>query len=79
MLHPDDVDVGSACFLDDLRDVGNDVGAVVRTTDNAVLYVDDEQRGLGSVVERRHDLNVIAGHDKTKEPARFRAGSFVAR
>jgi hypothetical protein len=49
VLDPDDVDVRGPGLVDEDADVGHDVVPVVRVADDAVLDVDDEQRGLRSV------------------------------
>ena len=47
-------DVGGAGPVDQRADVGDDLVPVVRARHDAVLHVDDDQGGVGPVVERGH-------------------------
>ena len=49
VLHPDDVDAGGARLVDEGGDVGDDGVAVVGIAHDAVLDVDHEQGGVGTV------------------------------
>jgi hypothetical protein len=55
VLDPDDGDLLATRLLDEARDVREDRVALVGALDDARLYVDDEQRGVRPVRERRHD------------------------
>ena len=54
VLDPDDIDAGGARLVDQGGDIRDDAVAVVRLRHDAVLHVDDEQRGVRPVLERGH-------------------------
>jgi hypothetical protein len=56
VLDPDDGDLLLPRFLDETGDVRDDRIALVRSPDDAVLHVDDEESGLGSVLKCGHGL-----------------------
>jgi hypothetical protein len=56
VLHPDDGDVFTPRLLDEAADVRDDRIALVRALDDAVLHVDDEERGVRPVGERAQGL-----------------------
>jgi hypothetical protein len=60
VLHPDDRNLRRAGLLDDCADVRDDRVTLVCAADDAVLYVDDEQCGVGAVLECRHGLPLVA-------------------
>jgi hypothetical protein len=56
MLNPDHGDPFSPRLLDQVADVRDDRVAFVSPADDAVLYVDDEERGIRPVLECGHGL-----------------------
>jgi energy-coupling factor transporter ATP-binding protein EcfA2 len=54
VLDPDDGHLFPPRLLDQRADVGDDPVALVRALDHAVLYIDDEERGVGPVFECGH-------------------------
>jgi len=56
VLDPDNGDVFPPCLLDKAADLRDDRIALVSLIDDAVLHIDDEEGGVGPVLECRHDL-----------------------
>ena len=56
VLDPDDGHVLPPRLVDQAGDVADDHVAFVRTGDDAVLHVDDEEGGVRPVLERGHGL-----------------------
>src|SRR5205085_11232949 len=56
VLHPDDGNQFPPRPLDKAADVRDDSVALVSLLDDAVLHVDDEERGVRPVLECRHGL-----------------------
>jgi hypothetical protein len=54
MLDPDHRDLLPPGFTDKAADVRDDRVATVCLRDDAVLHVDDEERGVGPVLQRGH-------------------------
>ena len=61
VLHPDDRHLLPACSLDQPGDVGDHGVPLVRALDDAVLHVDHEDGGVGSVSQRGHGSNLETG------------------
>jgi hypothetical protein len=60
VLDPDDGDPFPARLLDQAADVGDDRVTLVSPPDNAVLHVDDEERGVRPVLQCGHGLPLLA-------------------
>ena len=79
VLDPDDGHLLAAGPLDEAADVGDDGVALVRALDDAVLHVDDEQRGVRAVLERGHTAWISSGRGgsgaRRRGPCRGRAAS----
>jgi hypothetical protein len=54
MLHPDDRDIRLPGLLDEAGDVGHHRIPLVRSADDSVLHVDDQQSGIRPVLQRGH-------------------------
>src|SRR5262245_16213251 len=65
VLHPDHGHMLTTRLVDQRRDLGDDLVARVCSRDDGVLHVDDEQGGVGPVLERAH-----AGRPTAAGPAR---------
>jgi hypothetical protein len=55
VLDPDSGNVFPPSRLDEVSDVRDDRVAVMSIFNDAVLHIDDEERGVGTVLEGCHD------------------------
>jgi len=60
MLDPDNRNALLSCLLDQGADVRDDGIALMRSADNSVLHVDDDERGPRPVLECGHGSPLIA-------------------
>jgi hypothetical protein len=73
VLDPDDGDLLPPGLLDEAADVRDDRVSLVRALEGAVLHVDDEDRGVRSVIECGHGPPDHAGScEPQRYPARLR-------
>ena len=64
VLDPHDGNVFLARLLHEAADVGDDGVAIVSALDDALLHVDDEERGVRPVLECRHGFSFRSSHHR---------------